>query len=370
MKKLNTLLLIAPLMVSILAGCGNTGISDQEAVDTVSGITTLLLNNRGEIKESNFNYTPKIEESFVGLASHTVQNKTVTITWTSNAGDKVAIAPKSGDPLHVTITPTYPLMPDDCYLLELTATIASNNASTTKKYNFNITNYKYEELTLKELRDKCGKSTVSLDTNYHFNGIVSGLVDTATKNIKAGVFLQDGPYAIKLSDGCLKTEGTWKQNWGVGTKLRVFGKAFRYNGLHYVEPETIEEVTDDTLTTPTTYVVENGDVWNPNDMWNQDTRLAYVKNASYKSGKENAKTSINYELTFTIKDTQNNDVDVIVKVFKALGSEQMSAIKDLVDELEVGDTYDIYGVLDWNGGPKILPMNIANRTAVQCFVAK
>lgn len=372
MKKLTTLLLLAPIMMMSLTGCNNSEPSStpEEAVNTVAALPNLLLRG-GAVSEPNKTYPTEVGDTFTGLKSFTVDNQNVTITWSHDCGDKVTITDTKKEGVDVAlITPTYPVMTKDAYLLTLTASISCQDATASSVFKFDIVSEKYEEITLQGLREKCGKSTVSLDTNYHFNGIISATVDTDEKNIKAGVYLQDGPYAIKLSDGCLKDEGGFKETWGIGTKLRVFGKVFRYNGAHYIEPETLEEVVDDTLVAPTSLVFENGDNWNKSDAFNEDGRLITVRNATYVSGKEKFKTNLNSEITFSVKDTQGNDVTVIVKFVRQLGTETLTTIKTTIDALEVGDTFDLYGVMDWNHGPKIMPMNMDGRTAVNCLVAK
>lgn len=369
MKKILSFLVAAPLMLGVLAGCGPTTNPDQEALDKVANLATLLLDSSGQIKEAGKNYQTEYGDTFLGLKYYQVsaeEGDQVTVTWSDNAPGKVAYAkvPKQDD--RTKISPTYPLVSTLEYDLELTALIEYKGLSATRVFKFHIISDVVESVTLKQLREKIAAGTASTDVNYETNGIITGYMEPSDSHLYAGVYVQDGPWALMLYAG--KMSSLWDyDNWTIGTRLHIVGKLSPYNGLNELKPSLVELASEDVeLATPTPLVIEDGDDYGTTQLFGHDGRLVEIRGAKFVST-ETLAVGSHKNIKFSLAKTSGGTAEIVFRVNYHIGTDAYNDLIKVVNGLKAGDLVNLYGVISWYNTPQISPQFIAGKTPAQCI---
>jgi hypothetical protein len=367
MKKILSFLLAAPLMMAVLTGCSTPkGETDQDIVERVGNLATLVIDNGGQLKEAGKTYQTEFNDSFLALKQYPASEENpedlVLIEWSDNTEkQKVTYAKDPKNPDRTKITPKYPLQKSEEFLLELTATVTYNEAVTTRLFKFWIVSDTVEVLTLQQLREKISNGTASTDANYSFNGIVTGYMEPSDSHLYSGVYVQDGPWAMMLYAG--KMSSMWDyDNWTIGTRLHVIGKLSPYNGLNELKPSLVELAPNDAqIATPTTLSITQGSQYGTTQLLGQDGRLVEIKGAKFVKT-ETLKVGSHANMTFSL-----DGVNITFRVNYHIGETAYKALIDVASTLKAGDTVNLYGVVSWFNAPQISPQFIDGRTPAQCI---
>ena len=372
MKKILSLLIAAPLMLGILTGCGGPKKpTAQDIVEKVGNLATLVIDSGGQLKEPGKTYQTEFNDTFLALKQYPASEDPedlVTIEWTDNTNkQKVTYAKDPKNPDRTKISPKYPLQRSEEFLLELTATVSYKTATTTRLFKFYIVSDTVEVLTLKQLREKIASGKSNTDTNYSFNGIVTGYMEPSDSHLYAGVYVQDGDYAMMLYAGKMSAQWDY-DNWGIGTKLHVIGKLSPYNGLNELKPSVVELAPEGVeIATPTTLVIDSGDEYNLDTLTGNDGRLVEIRGAKFKSKSADVKVGSHGNIIFTLEKSDGSTVDVTYRVNYHIGETAYTELLAVVNGLTVGQTVNLYGVVSWYNAPQLAPQFIAGRTPAQCI---
>lgn len=255
MKKLPYLML-APLLISGLAGCGSkkepapTPKTDAEIVQEAIANPALVLTQGGAIVYSGTTTQMKTGDYLLAMKQYDYsETQKVEITWSFDKSDKWTTKEYAKDKTRVTLTPATIFETKDEYKTTITATAKLNEATASTTFYAYQNRLVVKNKTIQEYREGFADGSITANENIRFYGYVTGKMD----DTYAGVYVNSGAYGIMLYAGNL--EAQWNANEiAVGDLVEVIGAASPYNGLFEVKPQVVKKATIDDL--PVGYVVE------------------------------------------------------------------------------------------------------------------
>jgi len=362
MKKKLLSLIIPALLLTGLTSCGNSKKYDALCAAAADSAPILLNSSTGKEIQTSETRVRELKDynSVLALNSYTFQEKELEITWELAPKEKWVQSIYSLDETRYKITPIYGKEAYDASIKCIVSYKEGNDSGKAElNWKFHVESTETVEMTLEQINTKYvenGNQLGDLAKNEEGKDVVIGTRGIITghfaepDDVYAGVFIQDGDYALQLYAGSLSS--LWKEgNFKVGDCVFVVGKLSIY-GVIEMAPEMLESIdaTAYNIKAPNTLDLSNKE-WNGSLMVNQSALIS-LDNCVYSSGnveKEGAHASINFK---------RNGTDVLAYCNYHLGKTAMLAIKDLVATYVANETtVTIKGVIGfYNGTPQIVPV--------------
>ena len=366
MKRLFRALILPALMMATLAGCGGNSGEQTDYNDLcakAADAQPMLLNasTGKEIYTSSHKKELSGYNSVLALKGFTYKEKEFKVDWELTPADKWTSSTYLVDNTRLKMTPNYDATGFEASL-KATVSYAEGGQQKGKaelSWAFDVAASTVKELTLKQINENyvkngndlgdMAKDSEGKDVTVGTRGIVTSTFEKKD-HVYAGVFIQDGEYALQLYAGSLSS--LWAEN-GVkeGDCVFVVGKLSVY-GVIEMGP-TLMEIIDPAaynIAEPVTINLNEKEFTGSALMKHQST-IATFNNLTYVSGNVE-KTSSHATIKFS-----NGDTEVAVYCNYHIGPDAMTAIQELVDGYDTDTVVNIKGILSfYNNDPQIIPI--------------
>ena len=374
MKRKLFTLLIPAMMVGCLAGCGGKATDyNKFCADAADTVALLLNSDNGKEIFASDTMTREMADynSVLGINAYTYKEKELKFDWQPLPADKWVSSPYVLDNSRTKFAPVYG---DADYEASLKCTVsyAEDGKELGKKefnWRFDVKKATAVEKTLKEINDEFVANGNDLGDLASGNIATRGII-TATfeepDHIYAGVYIQDGDYALQLYAG--KLSSLWAENgFKVGDCVFCVGPLSPYGAVE-MKPNLMEviDAAAYNITAPTELDLTD-QTWSVNDnLVKRQSCLAKIEGLVYKEGNITSVT-----MAGAIKFL-NGSTEVEINCNYHLGPTAMKAIKELVEGYTTSTTVTIRGILGFdkaaNNGPD--KPNLIPIFGVNSFVAE
>lgn len=359
--------LVLPLMmVASLTGCNNSnnnGAVDYNKFceDAVDAAPLLMDSSTGKEIFASATHVRDLSDynSVLALNTYVYKEKELKLTWEADPADNWVVSPYVLDASRTKYAPKY----DSSFEASLKCTVSyvENEKVLGSKevtWKFNVIKATSVEKTLREINEEYVANDYKLgdlaNGSIATRGIITGSFEHPD-HVYAGVFIQDGEYALQLYAS--KLEALWNENsLKVGDCIFVVGKLSIY-GVIELGPNFIEVIDKATynIADPVTIDAATKD-WTKESLMPHQSALVTLASCVYSDG--NVKSSASHA-TINFK---HGDDTIAVYCNYHIGKPAMEAIKTLVEGYTKDQTtVTVKGILSfYDDAPQIIPLSGAS----------
>ncbi len=333
-RKLLSVALLAVLSVGLVTACNN----DDDVVDEDE--YSISITNKAELQEA----------WYLGDSARSVS---VELTPTGNPTSEIASGALTVESSAPTVIAATGLSLTAQGLGDATITVNWHGAS--DSVALSVMESSYDSIASINAGLKAG--TIKDGDTVRFYGKVIGSMEQSTTHLYSGVYLGDGDESLMLYSGNISSvffeDG--EQVISLGDDIAVAADVSAYNGFYEFKPTYVVPldslVTPYTVTAPiVTTLTEAG--WNALTYTNVGNLIEME--LTYVSGTVSTAASTHSTINCTIGDGDEKS-SVALYVNYHIGTDEVSALADMINNLDEGDALTVTGVVGWYNGPEICP---------------